>query len=70
MEIHRNLSQLYSKPSQKQEAYIERIAFGDVHPLYSAIDIRNSSTERSKSIKADIVEQLHLAKKQLLIFRQ
>ncbi len=48
---------------KKQEAYIERIAFGDVHPLYSAIDIRNSSTERSKSIKADIVEQLHLAKK-------
>lgn len=48
---------------KKQDAYIERIAFGDVHPLYSAIDIRNSSTERSKSIKADIVEQLHLAKK-------
>ncbi len=44
-------------------AEIERIAFGDVHPLYSAIDIRNSSTERSKSIKADIVEQLNLAKK-------
>ncbi len=45
------------------EAHIERIAFGDVHPLYSAIDIRNSSTERSKSIKADIVEQLLLAQK-------
>ncbi|MEO5947456.1 MAG: hypothetical protein ABIP79_11620 [Chitinophagaceae bacterium] len=48
---------------KKQDAYIERIAFGNVHPLYSAIDIRNSSTERSKSIKADLVEQLHLAKK-------
>ena len=48
---------------KKEEAFIERISFADVHPLYSAIDIRNSSTERSKSIKADIVEQLELAKK-------
>lgn len=48
---------------KETEAHIERIAFGDVHPLYSAIDIRNSSTERSKAIKADIVEQLELAQK-------
>lgn len=48
---------------KQEEAFIERIVFKDVHPLYSAIDIRNSSTERSKSIKADIVEQLELAKK-------
>jgi len=41
---------------------IERIAFHDVHPIYGAIDIRNSSTERSKSIQADIIDQLQLAR--------
>ena len=33
----------------------------DVWPLYAALDIRNSSVERSQSIKADILEQLNLA---------
>ena len=42
---------------------IERITFNDVYPLYSAIDIRNSSTERSHSIQLDMVEQLELANK-------
>jgi hypothetical protein len=45
------------------DAKIERIAFSDVHPLYGAIDIRNSSTERSHSIQLDIIEQLELAQK-------
>ncbi len=48
---------------KQKEAGVERIAFPNVYPLYSAIDIRNSSTERSKAIKADIVEQLELAQK-------
>lgn len=48
---------------KQKEAAVERIAFPNVYPLYSAIDIRNSSTERSKAIKADIVEQLELAQK-------
>jgi hypothetical protein len=43
------------------EAKIERIAFNDVYPLFGSIDVRNSSTERSQSIKADIIEQLELA---------
>ena len=47
----------------KEDVKIERIAFDDVHPLYSAIDIRNSSTERSHSIQLDIIEQLELALK-------
>jgi hypothetical protein len=47
----------------KEESKIERIAFNDVHPLYGAIDIRNSSTARARSIQADIVEQLELAQK-------
>jgi hypothetical protein len=48
---------------QKQDVKIERIAFNDVHPLYGAIDIRNSSTERSNSIQLDIIEQLEMAQK-------
>ncbi len=48
---------------EKEEARIERIAFNDVAPLYGAIDIRNSSTERSHSIQLDIIEQLELAQK-------
>ncbi|MDZ4807210.1 MAG: hypothetical protein SGI96_02965 [Bacteroidota bacterium] len=48
---------------QKEEVKVERIAFPDVHPLYGAIDIRNSSTERSHAIQLDIVEQLEMAQK-------
>jgi hypothetical protein len=47
---------------QKEDSKIERIVFNDVYPLYGAIDIRNSSTERSKAIQADILEQLALAR--------
>jgi hypothetical protein len=43
------------------DAKIERIAFNEVHPLFGSIDIRNSSTERSQSIQADIIEQLQMA---------
>lgn len=39
----------------------ERIAFESVYPLYGAIDIRNSSVERSQSIQLDFIEQLQLA---------
>jgi hypothetical protein len=45
------------------EAKIERIAFNDVYPLFGSVDVRNSSTERSQSIQADIIEQLELALK-------
>ena len=46
-----------------EDVKIERIAFGDVYPLYGSIDIRNSSTERSHSIQLDLIEQLELAQK-------
>lgn len=39
----------------------ERIAFEDVYPLFGAIDIRNSSVERSQSIQLDFIEQLQKA---------
>ncbi len=39
----------------------EPIVFKDVLPLYGASDIRGSSTERNKSIQADLTEQLDLS---------
>ncbi len=47
---------------ENEEAKMERIVFEDVYPLYGAIDIRNSSTERAQSIQLDIIEQLQLTK--------
>ncbi|OSZ80981.1 hypothetical protein CAP36_07015 [Chitinophagaceae bacterium IBVUCB2] len=47
---------------QKDDLKIERIAFTDVYPLYGAIDIRNSSTERARAIQLDMIEQLQLAR--------
>ena len=40
---------------------IEPISFNEVYPLYAAIDIRNSSAERSDAIQLDLIEQLTLA---------
>lgn len=51
---------------QKEDVKIERIAFPDVFPLYGAIDIRNSSTERSQAIQRDMLDQLNLARRVVL----
>ncbi|MEO7394711.1 MAG: hypothetical protein ABIU11_07175 [Chitinophagaceae bacterium] len=48
---------------EKEHIKIERIAFSDVYPLYGAIDVRNSSTQRAHAIQQDIIEQLELAHK-------
>jgi tetratricopeptide (TPR) repeat protein len=40
---------------------METILFDNVYPLYGAIDIRNSSTERNKAIQQDMLEQLDMA---------
>ncbi len=45
-----------------ENAKMEEIVFENVHPLYGAIDIRNSSHERNISIQCDLLEQLNLAK--------
>ena len=50
---HRQLSELAKMPA---------IGFDNVYPLYAAIDIRNSSTERNHSIQLDMLEQLNMAK--------
>jgi hypothetical protein len=41
-------------------AAMENIHFNDVYPLYGAIDIRNSTTERNAAIKADLEYHLQL----------
>ena len=48
---------------EKDHVKIERITFSDVYPLYGAIDVRNSSTQRAHAIQQDIIEQLSLAHK-------
>ena len=50
------------RKQEHDEIKIERIAFEDVYPLYGAIDIRNSSVERSHAIQLDLIEQLHAAR--------
>lgn len=44
---------------------IGNISFEDVYPLYGAVDIRNSSTERSNAIHEDLREQLLLIRETL-----
>ena len=50
-----------SKKQQGEDAKIEGISFENVYPLYAAIDIRNSSTQRSHAIQFDLIEQLNAA---------
>ena len=44
-----------------EDVKIEKITFNDVYPLYAAIDVRNSSAERSDAIQLDFLEQLNIA---------
>jgi len=46
-----------------KDGKIETIGFNDVHPLYGAVDIRNSSVERMQAIQLDLIEQLQLVGK-------
>ena len=46
-----------------RDGKIDPISFHDVHPLYGAIDIRNSSVERMQAIQLDLIEQLQLVRK-------
>src|SRR4030095_2889711 len=51
----------YLTRKDKPEQNIEQIVFGQVYPLYGAVDIRNSSTERNNAIQLDLLEQLQIA---------
>jgi hypothetical protein len=57
------LNYIVNRHQQQDEVKMEKICFPDVYPLYGAIDIRNSSTERSHSIQLDLIEQLEMARK-------
>lgn len=48
---------------KNEDARMEKLAFEEVYPLYGAVDIRNSSTERSHAIQLDLVEQLHMTRR-------
>jgi hypothetical protein len=50
------------KSRTTEDVKIERISFSDVYPLYAAIDVRNSSAERSDAIQLDFLEQLNIAR--------
>ncbi|MFT3825889.1 MAG: hypothetical protein QM731_18360 [Chitinophagaceae bacterium] len=50
-----------TRKNKGQRAKIEPIVFNNVYPLYGAIDIRNSSVERSNAIQLDLLKQLNLA---------
>ena len=49
------------RKEEDEDAKMEPILFDHVYPLYGAIDIRNSSTERNKAIQQDMLEQLQMA---------
>jgi hypothetical protein len=46
--------------NKEEQIKVEPITFGQVYPLYGAIDIRNSSIERNNAIQQDLLEQLYL----------
>ncbi|HOZ70662.1 MAG TPA: hypothetical protein PK328_14900, partial [Chitinophagaceae bacterium] len=46
---------------KQSDTRLERIVFEQVYPFFGAIDVRNSSTARSKAVQADLLEQLELA---------
>jgi hypothetical protein len=49
---------------------MEPIAFNDVYPLYGLSDIRGSSALRNDSIRADLVEQLQMAREIIVAAHQ
>lgn len=51
----------YLQHQNSELVKMPQIAFQDVYPLYGAIDIRNSSLERTNAIQLDLLEQLTLA---------
>jgi hypothetical protein len=48
------------KEQYKEAPASGNVVFDDVYPLYGAIDIRNSSVERSRALQRDLVEHITL----------
>jgi hypothetical protein len=51
---------LYHSKSEGKPAEVEKIEFKQVHPLYGAIDMRNSTVERNKAVLNDLQYQFSL----------
>ena len=51
-------------------AELEPIVFKNVHPLYAVSDIRGSSEERNRSIQADLITHLRLAREVIELARE
>ena len=51
-------------------AELEPIVFKNVHPLYAVSDIRGSSDERNRSIQADLITHLRLAREVIELARE
>jgi len=51
----------YLQQRKKQlPAKVQNVHFNDVYPLYGAIDIRNSTIERNKAVRADLDNHLRI----------
>lgn len=44
---------------EKKKDRLETISFGEVYPLYGAVDIQNSTIERNKALRKDLQVQLN-----------
>lgn len=55
-------SSILDEEGESDSTGLDSIIFNDVHPVYGATDIRNSSLERNKAIQADLSEHLSLVK--------
>lgn len=55
-------ARLLLQKDKGESSQMEEIVFSDVHPLYGAIDVRNSSVIRNQTIQDDLLEQLYLAR--------
>ena len=56
-------SYMHSDSKNGDTAKLDNVVFDNVYPLYGAIDIRNSSIERSHAHQKDLKEHLHLVEK-------
>jgi hypothetical protein len=55
---------------KKGKAEIEPIYFGDVYPLYGAVDIRNSTVARNQALRTDLQNQFGLLLETLAALKQ
>ncbi|MBE7178361.1 MAG: hypothetical protein INR69_18315, partial [Mucilaginibacter polytrichastri] len=49
----------YIRTKSDDESQLPNVVFDNVHPLYGAIDIRNSSTERNNASQADMLQEFN-----------